>query len=149
MSLDVYLYLDNKTIDKKHSGIFIREDGQNKEISREEWDKKFPDKEPIVIQAEEDNIVFSANITHNLFEMAGKAKIYKYLWRPAEIGLKKANQLIIPLTQGLTLLKSKPMYFKTFNPPNNWGSYEGLIKFVEEYLEACKKYPEAKVDVWR
>lgn len=30
--------------------------------------------------------VFSANITHNLGEMADKAGIYKACWRPEEIG---------------------------------------------------------------
>ena len=27
-------------------------------------------------------------------------------------------------------------------PKNGWGSYETLINFTNDLLEACKKYPE-------
>lgn len=33
----------------------------------------------------EERTVFSANITHNLGEMADKAGIYKALWRPEDL----------------------------------------------------------------
>ena len=148
MSLDVYLNLDSST-SKSGSGIFVREDGETKEISRAEWDEKFPDREPIVIEEGSDSQVYQANITHNLNTMAQKANIYEYLWRPEEVGKEKAKELIKPLEKGLELLKDKPNYFKTFNPENGWGDYEGLVRFVENYLEACRKYPEATVSVWR
>jgi len=41
--------------------------------------------------------VYDANITHNLGEMADEAGVYKHLWRPEEIGLTKAAELIEPL----------------------------------------------------
>jgi len=44
--------------------------------------------------------VYSANITHNLNEMAGAAGIYKYLWRPEEVGIYYAENLIDPFTKG-------------------------------------------------
>lgn len=93
--------------------------------------------------------VFESNITHNLNKMAEEAGIYKHLWRPEEIDITKAEQLIEPLEKGLVLLKSDPERFKKFDAPNGWGLYEHLVGFVEEYLKACKKYPDADVSVSR
>lgn len=93
--------------------------------------------------------VYSANITHNLTGMAEEAGIYKALWRPDEIGITKASQLIEPLTAGLALLKSDPPRFEAFNSPNGWGMYEHFVPFVEKYLDACKEHPDAAVRVWR
>jgi len=93
--------------------------------------------------------VFDYNVTHNLGSMADEAGIYKYLWRPDEIEITKAEQLIEPLTAGLALLESDPERFKKFNPENGCGSYEGLVKFARSYLEACKENPDAEVRVSR
>ena len=93
--------------------------------------------------------LYTANITHNLTEMAEKAGLYKYLWRPDELSLTKAKELIKPLTQGLQKLKSNSDYYKEFSPSNGWGTYEGLVKFTEDYLEACKKYPKAYIEISR
>lgn len=93
--------------------------------------------------------VYWRNITHNLTGMAQKAGIYKHLWRPEEIGITHAKQLIKPLTRGLTKLRKAPDCFKKFNPDNGWGSYEALVSFVEAYLAACIKNPDAEVRVSR
>jgi len=93
--------------------------------------------------------VFDANITHNLIDMADEAGIYEYLWKPDEIGVKKASDLIEPLTKGLSLMKSDPDRFKKFNAENGWGVYDDFVPWVERYLEACKEYPNAKVEVAR
>ena len=148
MSLDVYLKLTGVSV-VIEPRIFIREDGQNKEISRSEWDRRFPDREPFTVASEESETVYSANITHNLNTMAENAGIYEALWRPEEISITKALQLIAPLSAGLTLLKVDPARFKTFNPENGWGNYEGLVEFVANYLAACEQYPSADVSVSR
>lgn len=93
--------------------------------------------------------VYKRNITHNLNKMADEAGIYKHLWRPEEIEVTKAEQLIEPLAAGLALLQSHPDRFKAFNPSNGWGSYEGLVYFVQEYLEACRENPDADIRVSR
>lgn len=96
-------------------------------------------------QREDKEKYYSRNITHNLNTMAEEAGIYKALWRPEEIDISKASQLIEPLKIGLELLKSDPKRFKKFNPENGWGNYENLVDFVRDYLEACKEYPDAEV----
>jgi hypothetical protein len=93
--------------------------------------------------------VFSANITHNLGEMAEKAGIYKACWRPEEIGAEHASDIIPLLEKGLEDLKARPEYFKQFNAPNGWGLYENFVPWVEKYLAACKENPDAKISVWR
>jgi hypothetical protein len=93
--------------------------------------------------------VFESNITHNLGAMACHADLYKALWRPEEMGIEYAHQLISPLHFGLKKLKEAPELFKVFNPENGWGTYEGLVKFVEKYLEACIANPDAEVRACR
>ena len=98
---------------------------------------------------EEDEIVYDANITHNLGKMAGEAGIYEALWRPEEIGKTKASEIVELLEKGLADLKARPEHFETFNSPNGWGMYEHFVPFVEKYLEACKEYPDAVIKVSR
>jgi hypothetical protein len=94
-------------------------------------------------------VYYTSNITHNLGTMAAAAGIYEHLWRPDEIGITKAKDLIAPLVKGLALLKSDPRHFEKYDAPNGWGKYEHFIPFVEEYLEACKNYPESNVSADR
>lgn len=103
----------------------------------------------VYLDAMRETNVFSRNITHNLSKMADAAGIYYALWRPDEIGITTAAQLIEPLADGLALLKREPERFKALNPENGWGTYEGLVSMVEEYLCACMKDPDAKVSVSR
>ncbi len=94
---------------------------------------------------EENEEVYWANITHNLNKMAMEAGIYMELWHPDEIGITKASQLIDPLSKGLELMESDPDRFHNFDPPNGWGDYDGLVSFIERYLSACRRNPEANV----
>jgi len=93
--------------------------------------------------------VFDANITHNLGRMAEAAGIYYHVWRPEEVGITEAKQLIEPLHQGLALLKEDPARFKSYDAPNDWGRYDHFVPWLERYLEACEAYPDAEVWVSR
>ena len=93
--------------------------------------------------------LYDDNITHNLGKMASEAVLYEYLWRPEQVYVYRAKDLILPLTEGLRLLKEFPDHFKKFNASNGWGMYEHFVPFVENYLEACKKHPKAMIEVDR
>jgi len=93
--------------------------------------------------------IFSASITHNLNCMAEEAGIYEQVWRPDEIGITKAAQLIEPLRAGIALMKSDPERFKKFDSSNGWGLYEHFVPWLDTYLAACEKYPDADVSVSR
>ena len=99
--------------------------------------------------AEKKTGLYDANITHNLGKMAKESGIYKALWRPEEIGATHAKDIIDLLERGLDDLKARPEYFELFNSPNGWGMYEHFVPFVEKYLEACKKYPDAEIYISR
>jgi hypothetical protein len=92
---------------------------------------------------------FSANITHNLGRMAREAGIYEALWRPDEIGITKASQLIEPLRAGIAMMRAEPGRFRPLSASNGWGTYEQFIPWVEKYLAACEDYPGASVHVSR
>ncbi|MGE4074921.1 MAG: hypothetical protein AB7F22_05180 [Reyranella sp.] len=103
----------------------------------------------VYLEAIRPTTIYSSNITHNLNKMADEAGIYKHLWRPDELGIKKAGELVEPLKAGLALLLAEPDRFKALNPPNGWGDYEGLCKFVNDYLHACMENADADVSVSR
>lgn len=149
MSLDVYLTGVTR-LKRSGSGIFVRDAGSLREITREEWDERNPGHEPCVVQErDEDCEIYSRNITHNLNAMAEAAGIYKALWRPEEIGVTKAGELVPLLADGLAKLEADPERFKVYNPHNGWGSYGGLVDFVRDYLSACRDNPDADVSVSR
>lgn len=164
MSLDVELIIKDP-IKKTGTGIFIRRDGANVELTVEELKAAFPDSEHIQEQEYETNVVYHGNITHNLNEMAHEAGLYEALWRPYKLKENYeepedepfyeeefeqqctilAKEITSHLEKGLKELKFRPQYYKQFNPSNGWGDYEGLVEFTEKYLSACIKYPQAQI----
>ena len=113
--------------------------------------------------------LYCDNITHNLGRMAEKAGIYEALWRPHRLRsdynirqadftaedefeasvVIRAKEIIPYLEKGLADLKARPTYYEQFNSPNGWGLYKHFVPFVEGYLNACKQYPDAIVEVSR
>jgi hypothetical protein len=87
--------------------------------------------------------IYSANITHNCAKHAKAAGIYECLWRVKEY--TKAKELIEPLTEGLQKLINDPMYYRQFDNPNGWGKYDHFLVFVINVLNACRLHPESYV----
>jgi len=94
-------------------------------------------------------VIYDDSITHNLVDMAKAANLYYVLWRPQELQIEVAADLIKPLQLGLKNLTTDPEKFKAMNHPNGYGKYEELVNLVQKYLSACRENPEAKVEVWR
>jgi len=145
MSLDIYLVGEEEV--RVQPTIYVRKNGRIVSVSQEEWDAANPGRKPVVIAEETTTVVYHCNITHNLVVMAGYAGLYKAMWSPEDIDAENAGQLVSALENGVKELKSKPNYYKKMNPKNGWGSYEVLLEVTQEYLEACKKYPETKIEV--
>jgi len=95
------------------------------------------------------NELFSANITHNLNQMAEESGIYSAVWRPEEIGIVKASELIPLLRDGIAKMKADPAKYEKLSAKNGWGTYEQFIPWLERYLEACETYPDGYVNVGR
>jgi len=97
----------------------------------------------------DDEEVYAANITHNLNDMAEAAGIYMHLWRPEELGITKAAELIEPVETGLADIVARPSYYEQYNAKNGWGLYKNFVPWIAKYIEACKRHPEAIVSVFR
>ncbi len=93
--------------------------------------------------------VFAGNITHNLAQMAHQAGIYQVLWRPEEISVNNALEMIPILESGISLLESDPHWYKQYNASNGWGCYDDLLQFAKDTLVACKEHPDARVSASR
>lgn len=93
--------------------------------------------------------LYDDHITHNFGKMAAEAGVYDVLWRPEEIGITTAGELIQPLAEGLERLRSDPAHYEKFNPANCCNSYRYLVGFVADYLAACKEHPKASVSARR
>lgn len=94
-------------------------------------------------------VLYSANITHNLNTMAKEAGIYAILWRPEEVGITRADQIIAKLADGVCRLASNRRHYEQFNSPNGWGMWEHFLPFCYDYLQACRDNPDALVEVSR
>jgi len=97
----------------------------------------------------DDEIVFEKSITYNLARMARVCGVYHACWKPEKINCFQAKHILKLLRQGLTNLQAFPDFYKQFNASNDCGIYDQFIKFLNEYINACKKYPEAIITVWR
>jgi len=84
--------------------------------------------------------VFDKNVGGSLEDLAISADLYQYIWRPDEIGIDKASQLLGPLITGYQRLKEH----KTWSV-----QYDRLCCLVSEYIIVCGEHPDATVTVWR
>lgn len=89
--------------------------------------------------------VYWKHISHNYRELAIKARVYHALWRPGEVGVSKAYELVGMLERGLARLRTH----KEKASEQSLGSYDVLIDFVEAYLQACRENPDADISVSR
>lgn len=65
------------------------------------------------------------------------------------VNITQAKELIEPLKKGLQDMKDRQEYYEQFNSPNGYGLYKHFVPFIEEYLNACKEYPNAKIYIDR
>jgi len=93
--------------------------------------------------------LYQANITHNLGRMADACGLYDCLWRPDENDMKIAADIIPFLEKGYKELSDNREKYIKYNASNGWGSYDGFCKWVYNYLQACKEYPNAIIEVSR
>ncbi len=78
--------------------------------------------------------------------MAKEVGLYEVLWRPEEIGITTASQMIVPLEKAIDELVANPDKYKAFNPPNGYGSYEDFVSFCQAVLHNCREYPDAVIE---
>lgn len=98
---------------------------------------------------------WSANITHNLGEMAShipvdNTTLYMVCWRPEEINIKTVGEVLPLLIKGIHYMIDHRKELLQYNSPNGWGTYEGFMKFLLNYKQACEDNdPECIIEVSR
>lgn len=150
MSLDYYL-ISKMPVEHKHTGIYIRENGETKELSKEEAEKKF--NKPVEEYTSTDSNLLHVNITHNLAKMANQCEVdgvslYTLLWHPDEVLIN--GKPSISYCQNILILyielKTHRERYEKFNPSNGWGSYDSLLNalkkiamcFINNYISDLK-----------
>jgi hypothetical protein len=93
--------------------------------------------------------LYRATLNHNLSRMAYEARIYEPLWCPQAVKTAVAKDVIPSLQKGLQLLKTEDTasFFRQFEIKDESGTCEELITFVEKYLIALKKHPQAFIGI--
>lgn len=101
---------------------------------------------------EEEN--WKGNITHNLTEMAhhipaGDFDLYKVCWHPEGINIKTVGEILPLLIEGLHYMIDHRKELEQYNSPNGWGTYNGFMKFLLNYKQACEdNHPECEIETW-
>jgi hypothetical protein len=94
--------------------------------------------------------VFETNITHNLTTMARAAGIYEIVWRPEQCDdVSVAGDIVDRLSAGIRELDGNQDKYEAYNAENGWGLYKHFVPFLEQYRDACVKYPTATIEVSR
>jgi hypothetical protein len=83
---------------------------------------------------------FDTNITHNLNTMFKEAGLYKILWHGDDL---RAGDVLLKLEIGLAAMKAHPTHFIVFDDPKGWGTYAQAVPWLEEVIEACRKFQDA------
>lgn len=151
MSLDVTL-ISEHPVTRKGTGIFVRRAGATVELSLEEAREQWPDRADEIQEHEtETNEVYTANITHNLGEMARAVSedFYRALWRPEELKATQAMDILKILRGGIQVMETRSRELKKLNPENGWGTFDQLLTFARNYENACREWPTAKIEVDR
>jgi hypothetical protein len=89
--------------------------------------------------------VYWFNITHNLTDMADSIDLYEPMWHPERLGITKASELIEPLEKALVRMAPNLHDLREHEPDNGWGTADDLLRVTSQYLEACRKFPDADV----
>jgi len=87
------------------------------------------------------------NVTYNLSTMWHEAIPNQE--RLIEVDGMIGKDSLPLLEEALKNLESDPAKFKEFNPPNRWGSYEGLVSTLHKMCEVIKKFPDGTWNAWR
>lgn len=84
------------------------------------------------------------NLTYNLIPMLWAAGMPRW----AEfVGMNAADAGLM-WEAVVDELKSKPDLYKTLNPENGWGNYEGAVNTLTELAACCAAYPSARIEAW-
>lgn len=95
---------------------------------------------------QDEETVYSNNMTHNLSKMANKAGIYDVLWN-YDVENKKPIETVDVLVKGYKKMIANPEKYKQLSSENGWGTYERFLPFISEHIKACLDFPNATISI--
>ena len=93
--------------------------------------------------------VYTTSVHNNFNLLIESLGIYQHLWRPDELNITHARQLIAPLESALENLEFNKEKYRKHEPPGMCGKIELFIIFLKNLLESCKQHPNATISVCR
>jgi len=97
----------------------------------------------------EKKYMFAANINNFIAAtIAKEAGIFNVLWHPRRNGFQYGRQIIDLLQAGLDHMQKNPEVYYAIDEKHGWGLSSEFLKWVNEYIEACKKYPDCKIETF-
>lgn len=88
-------------------------------------------------------VLFDGNVTFNLAPMWHKAGWDFHLVRD-----RPASEVIHSAESVLFELLLHPEEYTPLNPANGWGSYDTLVNFFTEFVQALKRHPKSIVRIY-
>ncbi len=98
-----------------------------------------------ILTEENERITISdiGNYTSNVSNMWCKA-----LGHPLKrLNQKKASDVIDVLIKAISDMNKEPKEYKTMNPKNGWGDYQGAKDYLETLFKECQKHPKAIIEM--
>ena len=95
-------------------------------------------------------------ITHNLNTVVSELgsllglPYYQIIWRPDELFSLKNGEVPVSLVYKIlpTLIRDLIKFedrLKDYLPSNGWGTFDGLIRFLCDYLKECRLHQNAYI----
>ena len=99
----------------------------------------------IILKAKREIILFETNITYNLADM-----YYKCIDK--ELGLEKLDGLsskkALPIVKkAIKDMEDNKEEYKKLNPPNGWGSYDGLLRDLRNLKKSGEQIPDGVIEI--
>jgi len=88
--------------------------------------------------------LFSCFVSNGLIDLANMFDLYHPIWEPKSIGKVKACEIEKSLIKGLNSIYIDK---KTLSSKSTIDKMDDFILFLENYLYACSKFPEALIIV--
>lgn len=86
----------------------------------------------------------SQNCTHNVTDMWRKAGVYDALYNSDGT---IAKQWLPTLWDGAQDMATKRDEYVKLNPMNQWGDFDGALRFLRQWIRVCEEMPLAIIEV--
>jgi hypothetical protein len=88
-------------------------------------------------------VIDVGNYTYNVGKMYNDALGFSY----SDFDGMLAKDAIQILKMAIEKMEKNPKHYEAMNPENNWGNYDGALKYLKSLHRACEDNPLCKIVV--